>query len=203
MSSIRRNTSSQQALPALSPPDTPENLDTVTGLLSQSPLTHVPILPKPVTGSQRVVQHSNALRLITQDIGWTEGQSRVDTERLSRIYEAHRSHFWSMVARDYGDNVSPVTLEDTWRKAVGVTAPNLPLTPNGSPHSTKVSPSILSPAFSTPADPRLGSGFSPINVPRTAASTPCLSTRGTFAISSLLTEDKEVRSPNHEKRAVD
>ena len=215
--SFRPNVTQQLALPSISPPDTPERLDTLSGLVSQSPLTHVPILPKPVKTPQKVVQHSNALRLITQDIDWAEEQSRISPERLNRIYEAHRSHFWSMVARDYGDNVSPALLEDTWRRTVAPAVPtNLPPTPNGSPQFTKAPTSALSSAFSTPASAfstpvelRAGSGFSPVNNPnilRSATSTSSVSVtsaRSAFAISSLLTENKEVRNPCPEKKSGD
>lgn len=165
---------------------------------SSPPSNHVPILPKPVSSFQRVSQQSKTLRLITDDMGRLEGKVPVDMARLNRIYNAHRVHFWSMVAQSYGSNVSPSTLEDCWRREQGNLVADFPPTPCGSPQSTKVTPAILQ--VSSSAVVESGKGFTPINTPQSSASAPSATGRGSFAISSLLTEDKEVRTPPHEYR---
>ncbi|MCJ1280984.1 hypothetical protein MMC26_000302 [Xylographa opegraphella] len=190
------NLQHQHPLPALSPPNSPENIIATTTLV-QSPHNPVPILPKPIARSQHAIHSSNSLHLITQDIERFEERSRINKDRLARIYEAHRTHFWSTIARDYGDNVSPALLEDVWRRDCGRPSSNYPPTPpNRSPRSSQAPSSILGSAF-TPL--KLGSAFSPINVSRSTVSTPGVPSRSSFAISSLLTEDKEVRSPGERR----
>ena len=182
-------------LPVLSPPDSPEDAYTESAR-STSVYNPVSILPKPVMGSQRVTQQSLSLHLITQDIERFEERSRIDKARLDRIYEAHRCHFWSMVARDYGDNISPAVLEDVWRRTGQAPISNFPPTPpNRSPQSDKGTSGMLGSAFGSP-EQSTTSTFRPINASRSAHSTSSVPTRSSFAISSLLTEDKEVRSPS-------
>lgn len=167
------------------------------------PSNHVPILPKPVPSFPRVSQQTKTLRLITDDMGRLEEKPVIDMARLNRIYNAHRIHFWSMVAQSYGSNVNPSTLEDCWRREQGNLLADFPPTPCGSPQSAKVTSST--PHRSCNAVAESGKGFTPINTPENSSSAPsggntAASGRGSFAISSLLTEDKEVRSPPHEYR---
>lgn len=166
--------------------------------ISTPPPNHVPILPKPVPSFHRVSDHSRTLRLITDDVGKFEEKPVIDMGRLNRIYNAHRVHFWSMVAQSYGSNVSPSTLEDCWLQAQANLRADFPPTPCGSPESAK----LTSAALQAPSRPAIesGKGFTPINTPQ--SSDPASSTVGrcAFAISSLLTEDKEVRSPPHESK---
>ena len=196
--------SPQQYLPALSPPYSPESRDTVSDMAFKLPQNHIPILPKPVTPSQRIMQQSHALRLITQDIERFNDRSRIDKERLRRVYEAHRSEFWAAVARDYGDNASPAMLEDTWRQSLMPSNSNYPPTPGSSPQFGSVTPSttIIS-HFSATSDMSSTNSFSPINMPSAVVAVTSAPSRNSFAISSLLTEDKEVRSPQQEKRLED
>ena len=183
----------QRPLPALSPPDSPES--TPRGSTrSSSPHNPVPILPKPIAGPQPILQPTNALRLITQDIERFEERSRINKDRLAQIYDAHRNHFWAMIARDYGDNVSADVLEDVWRRSFGGSNSHYPPTPpNRSPSSPKVQlVRTLEPPFS---EGPLPSVFNPINLPRSVQSASNVPTRNSFAISSLLTENRDVRSP--------
>lgn len=189
----------QRPLPAFHPPSSPDRFGQPSDPLSASSPNHVPILPKPIPSAQRASHHTKSLRLITEDMGSPEKRQVIDMQRLNRIYNAHRIHFWSMVAQSYGSNVSPSALEDAWRREQVTTCrADFPPTPCGSPESAKPASSILSGPFGSAADH--GKGFTPINTPQSTISTPSTIERGTFAISSLLTEDKEVRSPPHEKR---
>ena len=189
------NETPQRIPPTFSPPDSPEDIHSESTRPS-SAYNPISILPKPVIGSQRVTQQNLSLHLITQDIERFEERSRVDKARLDKIYEAHRCHFWSMVARDYGDNVSPAVLEDVWRRTAQAPMSQFPPTPpNRSPQSDKGTPAVLGSAFGSPEQSNTNT-FRPINLTRSSYSTSSVPTRSSFAISSLLTEDKEVRSPS-------
>lgn len=197
-----RPLSPQRPLPSFSPPASPE--ETVDYESPRNVHNHKPILPKPTLSSDRAAAEGTPrqLRLVTEDMDTYHERQYVDVAKLDRIYESHRLHFWSMVARNYGCNLSPATLEDAWRRAHGVTGSHFPPTPRGSPQSALAAPSILTTPFSAVGD--YGRGFTPVNQcdrsspkpPATAASS-----RSSCAISSLLTEDKEVRSPAREKKA--
>ena len=185
----------QRALPTLSPPHSPEHMantsNTAQSPRLSSPHLLVPILPKLVAKPQ-LFHTSDSLHLITQDIERFEERSRINKDRLARIYNAHCGHFWSTIARDYGDNVSPSLLQDVWRRGCsGPSSTYPPTPPNRSPRSTQATP-VLGTAFT---DPKTSTVFSPINASRKAQLTPTAPARTSFAISSLLTEDKEVRSP--------
>ena len=89
----------------------------------------VAILPKP-SQPRRVLSDSAAnppLRLncdvATQP---TLTVSNVDKERLRHIYEAHRSSFWSVIASEYGGSVSPMLLEEAWKRGIATNAPPTP-----------------------------------------------------------------------------
>lgn len=188
----------QRQLPAFNLHNSPDLYYRSPEQPSPPPSNHVPILPKPVPSFQRVSQQTKTLRLITDDMGRLEEKPVIDMARLNRIYNAHRVHFWSMVAQGYGSNVSPSTLEDCWRREQGNLIADFPPTPCGSPQSAKVTSSTLHRSSSAVAES--GKGFTPINTPESSTSVPSAAGRGSFAISSLLTEDKEVRSPPHEYR---
>ena len=46
------------------------------------------------------------------------GQRPVDLERLDSIYSAHRQHFWTAVAHEYGPDVSPYALEEAFKTGI-------------------------------------------------------------------------------------
>lgn len=192
----------QQPLPSLSSFATAETSKENNPSLNRSPQNHIPILPKPVS-SRPGPPSSRGLRLITEDIDQYEKKPVIDIARLDKIYDAHRLHFWSMIARSYGCNLSPATLEQAWCKAHNIDSSNLPPTPTASPdESAKANSSILAAPFSAVAE--YSRGFTAVNsaVPKSALAEPT-ARKGSFAISSLLTEDKEVRSPSQEKRRED
>jgi hypothetical protein len=169
----------------------------------------VPILPKPVcsTGAQPghpAVARNNALRLITSDVDRYEERNRIDKSRLGRIYDAHRGQFWAAVARDYGENVPPHVLEGYWWRSTatggapaGAAGHFPPTPPNRSPQTEKTT--LAPPMASSLVELPPTSSFRPVNGPTppqlSAHSTPGIGSAGrnnNFAISSLLTEDKEV-----------
>lgn len=194
-----RHETPQRPLPSFSPPASPEELDCRSNETPHSTRDYTkPILPKPIPSPQRAAQETRQLRLVTDNVDHFRERQYVDIARLDRIYDAHRLHFWSTVARNYGCNLSPATLEDAWRQAHAISSSNFPPTPRGSPQSSQAPPSILNTPFSAVGDS--GKGFTAINAggdstPKSASARP-----NSFAISSLLTENKEVRSPSREKK---
>ena len=195
-----RQSTPQRPLPSFSPPASPETRDYAAQSTADNAGHPKPILPKPIISPQRASQETRALRLVTDEM---KDRQYVDIGRLDRIYDAHRLHFWSTIARNYGGNLSPAALEDAWRRAHGMSGSNFPPTPRGSPQSAQAQPSILTTPYSAMTDP--GKGFIAVNssseppAPRSAY--PATSAKPTsFAISSLLTENKEVRSPSREKK---
>ena len=202
-----RQQTPQLPLPSFSPPASPESHDYRSSKAAEHPSSHKPLLPKPVLSPQRSAQDTRQLRLVTDDVENFHERQYVDVARLDRIYEAHRLHFWSTIARSYGGNLSPSTLEDAWRRAHGIAGSNFPPTPRGSPQSAQPAPSILTTPYSAVVDST--KGFTPVNPnpPRSDSLPPnraYSTSRSSFAISSLLTEDREVRrSPNQEKRLED
>lgn len=160
-----------------------------------SPQSHVPILPKPSLSPQRAGQQSKSLRLITEDVESLQEPKPIDMARLNRIYNSHRAEFWSMIAHTYGSDVSPSALEEVWLRTESPSSRSIyPPTPCGSPDITKAHRSTLSRSISPIAE-QPARGFTPINSPQTSTR----SATSSFAISSLLTEDKEVRSPSDRK----
>ena len=89
----------------------------------------VAILPKP-SPPRRVLSDSAAnppLRLdcdVATQAPMTV--SSIDKERLRHIYEAHRSSFWSVIASEYGGSVSPMLLEEAWKRGIATNAPPTP-----------------------------------------------------------------------------
>ena len=200
----------QLPLPTFSPPASPDNQDyRVRPMQPDASAIPKPQLPKPDRSPERSTQDVRQLKLVTENVDTFHERQYVDLARLDRIYESHRLHFWSTIARSYGCNLSPSILEDAWRRSHGMTGSHFPPTPRGSPLSSQPAPSILTTPFS--AMPDTGRGFTPVNLhppraeslpPRASQSTPTLTSRkDSCAISALLTEDREVRrSPAVEKR---
>lgn len=194
-----REATPQRQLPGYSPPRSPEDSSRSHESTSRSPYNHIPILPKPVPGTQRAADQTKSLRLITADIDGFGSKQNIDMERLDKIYDAHRLHFWSMIARSYGCNLSPAVLEDAWRRAHCVSGCNFPPTPSTSPQNSTTN--LLGAPFT--AGPEYGKGFTPVNTSGTsglARSAIERNHQSGLAISSLLTEDKEVRSPPNERK---
>lgn len=198
-----RESTPQRQLPAYSPPHSPESNYSRSNSVS-APYNHIPILPKPILSApatQRPAEQYKALRLITSDIdsfSSTPVQPHIDMARLDKIYDAHRLHFWSMIASSYGCNLSPAVLEDAWRRHhLGSRAANFPPTPSTSPETS----SVQMPQFGAPfsAVEKYPNGFTSVNngMGSGTASGYARSAveRSGLAISSLLTEDKEIRSP--------
>lgn len=193
----------QRQLPSFSPPASPpETMEfSPSESSSQTPQNHISILPKPVPSPHRRINDTQSLRLVTQDMDRLSERQHVDVAKLDRVYDAHRLHFWSTIARNYGCNLSPATLEEAWCRSHGLSGSKLPPTPRGSPHDSQAPSNILSGApFSGVTDS--GKGFTPINS-ETSSSNPTVPRQHSFRISSLLTEDREVRSPAREKKLED
>ena len=198
-----RDETPQRQLPSFSPPASPpETVDySPSEVSSRTPQNHKPILPKPVPSIQPPINDTQSLRLVTQDVDRLQERQYVDMAKLDHIYEAHRLHFWSTIARNYGCNLSPATLEEAWCQSRGLSISKFPPTPRGSPHNQEAPSNILSGApFSAVTDS--GKGFTPINS-ENPGSKPTAPRQNSFAISSLLTEDREVRSPAREKKLED
>lgn len=194
----------QRALPTFSPPASPpQAIEYNPTDRSNTPQSqNKPILPKPIPSiHQRTLSATQPLRLVTADMDRYHERQYVDTARLDRIYEAHRLHFWSTIARSYGCSLSPAVLEEAWCRAHGMGSSNFPPTPRGSP---KGSPSSLQAPSSSlsniapyAAAPRSAIGGREEN-PK-----PATTRNNSFSVSSLLTENKEVRSPSRERKAED
>ena len=219
---LSRAETPQRQLPTFSPPASPpESMAYSPSEVSsqQTPQSHKPILPKPIPATHRRSSDSQSLRLVTQDMDRLPQRQQVDMAKLDHIYDAHRLHFWSTIARNYGCNLSPATLEEAWRRAHGLSSSVIPPTPHGSPHDSQAPSHILSSSsgapFSAVTDPGPGAvkSFTPINInggsSDASSSNPTKSNaaaaprQNSCAISSLLTEDREVRSPGREKRLED
>lgn len=235
-----RGKTPQRPLPSFSPPASPPGETTdyspsETSSQQQTPQSHnKPILPKPVSNTTTTMTTTHPstndthspLRLVTQDVDRLQTRQYVDMVKLDAIYDAHRLHFWSTIARTYGCNLSPATLEEAWRRAHGPSSgtSRFPPTPRGSPQVSSSSNNMLSSAVETVASSSSGGGkggFTPINNNSNQSSNPKddhnhnNTTKATtttaaaprhnssFAISSLLTEDREVRSPREKKPEED
>ena len=195
----------QRRLPSFSPPASPpQNMEYSPTDTSKTPNSHKPILPKPISSGHQRTQEIQPLRLITEDMDRYPERQHVDMARLDRIYEAHRLHFWSTIARSYGCNLSPATLEEAWCRVHGMSGSKFPPTPRGSPQSTQALPSILSTAAPHSAVTDSGKGFTPINTTEWSTPKPTVTRSNSFSVSSLLTDDKEIRrSPSGEKKLLD
>ncbi|KAI9749712.1 MAG: hypothetical protein M1835_001497 [Candelina submexicana] len=126
-----------------------------------------PLLPRPnIPVARRSSEPMRGLKGLRLDTSGNKYRPQaIDKGRLRRAYEAHRATFWKVIASDYGDNVSPVLLEEAWKKD-GVAGPPTPcdspedITPSGI-SATSLRPSAF-PAFCSSAVEARG-GFSPIN----------------------------------------
>jgi len=189
-----REPTPQRQVPVYSPPRSPEDSSRNHESASRSPYDHIPILPKPIPTSQRGTDQTESLRLITADIDGFEFQQKIDMEHLDKIYDTHRLHFWSMIARSYGCNLSPAVLEDAWKRAHCACGGKLPPTPSTSPQDSAAR--ILGAPLT--AGSEYGKGFPPVNTSGTSDLARSAIERNHLsglAISSLLNGDKEVRSP--------
>ena len=175
----------QRQLPALSPPESPGRHSRAVSSRDSSPNNPIPILPKPAMG---MISHRNTSHPITHDVECTDEYTRINKDRLTQIYNAHRCAFWNAMAREYGDNVNPMVLEDTWRRICASQFGFLPPTPpDRSPHTPNSRP-VLEPRY---VEAPLPSIFTSVNTSgMRRLNTP---PRSSFAISSLLTENRDVR----------
>ncbi|CAD6577401.1 MAG: hypothetical protein ASARMPRED_008265 [Alectoria sarmentosa] len=192
----------RQLPPFSSPASSPETMEYSPSESScPTPQSHKLILPKPVPSIHRRISDTQSLRLVTQDMDRLQERQHVDMAKLDRIYDAHRLNFWSTIARNYGCNLSLATLEEAWYRAHGLSNSKFPPTPRGSPHETQAPSNILSGApFSAVTDS--SKGFTPINS-EASNPKPIIPKQNSCAISSLLTEDRAVRSPGREKKLED
>lgn len=115
----------------------------------------------------------------------------VDPSRLHKIYEAHRSAFWSTVAAEYGADASPAVLEDVWKRGTGLGVQSLP--------------SILppSPARSPDGSITKWEGWTTVQAEKKVAKEKQgvegrkRSGSGALPIAAILTEDKNPRPDVH------
>ena len=201
----------QKKLPSYSPPSSPsDSMEYAPNEASKTPQSHKPILPKPVPSNHRRGQGTKPLRLVTEDVDrYREKRQYIDIARLDRIYDQHRLHFWSTIARSYGCNLSPAALEEAWYRAHGMSGSRFPPTPRGSPGTSQSSSTLLSsaPPYSAMSAVDSSKGFTPVNAGDYFAlnrgATPT-TRNNSFSVSSLLTEDREVRlSPTRERKSED
>lgn len=101
------------------------------------------LLPAPPLSRHHSSQEMPTLRLDCAaspmpGAGPNHSVNHVDLSRLHAVYSAHRSSFWSVVAKDYGHNVSPVVLEQAWKTGMccnSQSSANSPMTPGASPEA--------------------------------------------------------------------
>ncbi|KAH8816220.1 hypothetical protein F5884DRAFT_214143 [Xylogone sp. PMI_703] len=88
----------------------------------------VAILPKPAPPRRSLSESAvtPALRLDCDIAATPAAIPNIDKERLRRIYEAHRSSFWTAIAAEYGGGISPLVLEETWKRGIVANAPPTP-----------------------------------------------------------------------------
>ncbi|KAL9596992.1 MAG: hypothetical protein Q9219_005418, partial [cf. Caloplaca sp. 3 TL-2023] len=156
----------QQPLPSLSSITSPDLPQKELHHHQHQHQTPIPILPKPIsTSSSSSRPAPRGLRLITSDIDrYEKKKPHVDIPRLDKIYDAHRLHFWSMIARSYGNNLSPAALEEAWCRAHNIDYANLPPTPTASPdgESGKLASISSSSSLSASSGAVLGAPFSAV-----------------------------------------
>ncbi len=206
----------QKQLPAFSPPSSPpDNIEYSSSEALKTPKNHKTLLPRPISSLRR--GKSQPLRLVTEMNHLNEEKHFVDIARLDQIYDEHRLHFWSTIARSYGSNLSLATLEEAWCRAHATSGSRCPPTPRGSPQASALPSSILSSAapassISSNATPHSAASatsdpsrsFTPIKTSEGLTPRPTVTRNNSFSVSSLLTDDKEVRlSPCREKKADD
>lgn len=170
------------------------SIETVS-IAASPPHSHVTILPRPVSSPS---QRWNPLRLDTTDLSAYQphATSNIDEVRLRRVYSSRYPHFWSLIAADYGSDVAPATLEKAWCKMTSTVTSTDPLpTPCVSPRSPTAVRSSLAHLFGGTKERDSASRFHAINRVSPADRVATVAEKSTFAISSLLTEEKEVRNP--------
>ncbi len=194
----RAITTPQRQLPSFSSPSSPpEIIEFIPSEASGVPQNHKNLLPKPNSSLHR--RESQRLRLVTEmgDLG--DNKESVDIARLDRIYEEHRLQFWSTIALSYGCNLSPATLEEAWCRAHALSGSRYPPTPRGSPEMLRLpssAPSSAAPYSAVSAFTDASRSFTPINTAKGPKSKPIAARNSSFSVSSLLTDDREVR-PTH------
>lgn len=162
--------------------------------VSPPPHPDVTILPKPVSTPH---QRENPLRLHTTDLSASQQRAtpKIDEVRLRQAYRSVYPHFWALVAHDYGSDVTPATLEEAWCNMKStVTGIDPPPTPCVSPLSVTAAPSVLGHPFSAPKQIECPTRFHAINEIFTGYPVAITAEKSSFPISSLLTEEKEVRN---------
>lgn len=86
--------------------------------LSESGMSHnPPLLPAANFAPSHTPPHHPSLRLdcnVTLPPPQSALHAQIDMSRLSAIYAAHRTGFWSAIAAEYGPGVSAAALEQAW-----------------------------------------------------------------------------------------
>lgn len=122
-------TYSPQSQPIVQLPSTSNLLARSTSNSPPRTISHpVAILPKP-SPARRNISDSAAsppLRLDCDVVPSSMNISTIDKERLRQIYKAHRASFWSVIAAEYGGSVSPLLLEEAWKRGIATNAPPTP-----------------------------------------------------------------------------
>ena len=191
----------QRTLPSFTSMEMHDPLAPPSHEMSASAQSHIPILPKPTTTSRRASLYGGGLRLVTQGIERFREESSIDLQKLDHLYDAHRGQFWTTIARNYSSDISPLALEEAWQRSHGINFSNVLPTPADSPRSPRCVPIRARSAISPPTD--YGNGFTPINpMPRSSLQVPASAIeRSGCSIASILTDDRDVRSPSAGKRA--
>jgi hypothetical protein len=130
----------------------------LNGASQAARVQHKVLLPKPtpITPDQSP-NRLDGLRINTGMTGPTG--SSVDTDRLRQIYDSHRSNFWSTIAAEYGRDISPSQLEETWRQGQNGMRPPTP----GDGSDGQATHSLLKPSPFPPYQPLdAGRDYSPL-----------------------------------------
>ncbi|KAJ9636387.1 hypothetical protein H2199_008062 [Coniosporium tulheliwenetii] len=85
-------------------------------------------LVTPRTSPEPNLHHLSGLRINTAEhiLQRPSTVTSIDTDRLRAIYEARRAAFWASIAAEYGQDVSPIHLEQVWRQTCNVARPLTP-----------------------------------------------------------------------------
>lgn len=160
--------------------------------ISNSPprLSHQPILPKPMGPRRSISENTVQTPPLRLNCAFPNPASQqnvnpsINQSRLHSIYSNHRNSFWNAIALEYGDNISPATLEAAFlASASHGMAANSPPTPSLSPNTTSSSSSNRSNSY--PVKDSFGPPL-PTPVENKASAT---------SISALLGIDASPRSP--------
>lgn len=102
-------------------------------------MQHKILLPKPPTLTPDTSpDRYQGLRIDTHPQQHTLAPNPVDADRLHAIYNSHRGNFWSAIANEYGSDISPTHLEDTWKHNPAAARLGRPPTPGDSPNSKQM-----------------------------------------------------------------